>query len=193
MILDPALSLARKGALASVGAVALAGDTVAETFERLAARGEKAERAVRVRLRLATADVRADIAENQEQVVAESKERLAGVRGVVEGGLGRLADMLNLPTQRAVLKLNDEVARLSTQIDQIRAQTRRQARAVEVAQGAVEPLPGYDKLNAEHVVEQLQALPEPKLLAVQNYEQTHSNRVTVLRAVDKLLEPKPEA
>jgi hypothetical protein len=193
MILDPALSLVRKSALASVGAVALTGDTVAETFERLAARGEKAERAVRVRLRLATADVRADIAENQEQVVAESKERLAGVRGVVEGGLGRLADMLNLPTQRAVLKLNDEVARLSTQIDQIRAQTRRQARAVELAQGAVEPLPGYDKLNAEHVVEQLQALPEPKLLAVQNYEQTHSNRVTVLRAVDKLLEPKPEA
>lgn len=193
MILDPALSLARKSALASVGAVALTGDTVAETFERLAARGEKAERAVRVRLRLATADVRADIAENQEQVVAESKERLAGVRGMVEGGLGRLADMLNLPTQRAVLKLNDEVARLSTQIDQIRAQTRRQARAVEVAQGAVEPLPGYDKLNAEHVVEQLQALPEPKLLAVRNYEQTHGNRVTVLRAVDKLLEPKPEA
>lgn len=193
MILDPALSLARKSALASVGAVALTGDTVAETFERLAARGEKAERAVRVRLRLATADVRADIAENQEQVVAESKERLAGVRGMVEGGLGRLADMLNLPTQRAVLKLNDEVARLSTQIDQIRAQTRRQARAVELAQGAVEPLPGYDKLNAEHVVEQLQALPEPKLLAVRNYEQTHGNRVTVLRAVDKLLEPKPEA
>lgn len=192
MILDPALSLARKSALAYVGAVALTSDTVAETFDRLAVRGEKAERAVRVRLRLATADVRADIAENQEQVVAESKERLAGLRGMVEGGLGRLADALNLPTQRAVLQLNDEVARLSTQIDQIRAQSRRQARAVEVAQGAVEPLPGYDKLNAEHVVEQLQALPEPKLLAVRNYEQTHSNRVTVLRAVDKLLEPKPE-
>jgi poly(hydroxyalkanoate) granule-associated protein len=192
MILDPALSLARKSALASVGAVALTGDTVAETFERLAARGEKAERAVRVRLRLATADVRADIAENQEQVVAESKERLAGLRGVVEGGLGRLADMLNLPTQRSVLQLNDEVARLSVQIDQIRAQARRQARAVEVAQGAVEPLPGYDKLNAEHVVDQLQTLPEPKLLAVRNYEQTHGNRVTVLRAVDKLLEPKPD-
>jgi hypothetical protein len=192
MILDPALSLARRSALASVGAVALTTDTVAETFDRLAVRGEKAERAVRVKLRLATADVRADIAENQEQVVAESKERIAGIRGVVEGGLGRLADMLNLPTQRAVLKLNDEVARLSEQIDQIRAQARRQARAVEVAQGAVEPLPGYDKLNAEHVVEQLQTLPEPKLLAVRNYEQTHSNRVTVLRAVDKLLEPKPE-
>jgi hypothetical protein len=192
MILDPALSLARKSALASVGAVALTGDTVADTFERLAARGEKAERAVRVRLRLATADVRADIAENQEQVVAESKQRIAGLRGMVEGGLGRLAGLLNLPTQGAVLQLNDEVARLSTQIDQIRAQARRQARAVEVAQGAVEPLPGYDKLNAEHVLDQLQTLPEPKLLAVRNYEQTHGNRVTVLRAVDKLLEAKPE-
>ena len=193
MILDPAINLARRSALAYVGAVALTSDTVADTFDRLAVRGEKAERAVRVRLRLATADVRADIAENQEQVVAESKERLAGVRGVVEGGLGRLADMLNLPTQRAVLQLNDEVARLSAQIDQIRAQSRRQARAVEVAQGAVEPLPGYDKLNAEHVVDQLQTLPEPKLLAVRNYEQTHGNRVTVLRAIDKLLEPKAEA
>ena len=39
MIFDPALSLARKSALASVGAVALTGDTLTSTVNRLATRG----------------------------------------------------------------------------------------------------------------------------------------------------------
>ncbi|HEU5098499.1 MAG TPA: hypothetical protein VFU22_05740 [Roseiflexaceae bacterium] len=188
MILDPALNLARKSALAYVGAIALTSDTLVDTVNRLAKRGAQTERTVRTKLRLGTADVQAGIAENKEQ----AKEGIAGVRGVVESRLRQLADMLNLPTQRAVMQLNEEVTRLSTQIDQIRAQARRQARTVEVAQGAVEPLPGYDKLNAEHVVDQLPTLSEPKLLAVRNYEQIHGNRVTVLRAVDKLLEAKTE-
>jgi poly(hydroxyalkanoate) granule-associated protein len=193
MILDPALNLARKSALASVGAVALTSDTLSNTIDRLATRGAQVERAARVRLRLATADVRADIAENQEQLVVESKERIAEMGGMVEQGLDRLVGMLNLPTQRTVDQLNSEVARLSAQIDQIRAQTRRQVRATEVAQGTIEPLPGYDKLNAEQVLDQLPTLTETKLLAVRNYEQTHGNRVTVLRAVDKQLEAKAEA
>jgi len=193
MILDPALNLARKSALASIGAVALTSDTLTDTIDRLAARGAKVERAARARLRTASADVHADIAENQEQLVVESKERIAGVRSIFDQGLDQLATLLNLPTQSTVEQLNGEVARLSAQIDQIRAQARRQARVVEVAQGAIEPLPGYDKLNAEHVIDLLPTLSEPKLLAVRNYEQTHGNRVTVLRAIDKLIEAKAEA
>ena len=34
---------------------------------------------------------------------------------------------------------------------------------------------------------------EPQLLAVQSYEQSHGNRVTVLRAIEKLREAKAEA
>jgi len=193
MILDPALNLARKSALASIGAVALTSDMLTDTIDRLAARGAKVERAARARLRTASADVHADIAENQEQLVVESKERIAGVRSIFDQGLDQLATLLNLPTQSTVEQLNGEVARLSAQIDQIRAQARRQARVVEVAQGAIEPLPGYDKLKAEHVIDLLPTLSEPKLLAVRNYEQTHGNRVTVLRAIDKLIEAKAEA
>jgi len=96
-----------------------------------------------------------------------------------------------LPTQSSIEQLNAEVARLSAQIDQIRAAAHRQARSTHEAQTG--PLPGYDKLNAERVVDLLPTLTEPQLLAVQNYEQTHGNRVTVLHAIDKLIEAKAEA
>jgi len=193
MILDPALNLARKSALASVGAVALTGDTLAGTFERLAARGARVERAAREKLRTTAADARADVAERKEQIVAENKDRIAEARGVFEQMRDRLIDILHLPTQTAVEQLNGEVARLSAQIDKLRAAARRQPRAAAQAPAVSEPTPGYEKLNAERVNEMLPTLSEPTLLAVRDYEQTHSNRVTVLRAIDRLTEGKAEA
>ena len=75
------------------------------------------------------------------------------------------------------------MVRLSIQIDGLRRQTQ----AVE------EPLPGYDQLNAESVINLLPSLSEQKLLAVRNYEQVHNSRITVLRAIDKQIEAKVEA
>ena len=49
------------------------------------------------------------------------------------------------------------------------------------------------KLNAERVAELLPTLDEAQLRTVQTYEQAHGNRVTVLRAIDKLIEAKAEA
>jgi hypothetical protein len=43
------------------------------------------------------------------------------------------------------------------------------------------------------VVELLPTLDELQLLALQIYEQSHANRVTVLRAIDKLREARAEA
>jgi poly(hydroxyalkanoate) granule-associated protein len=190
---NPAIEVARKGALAYVGAIAMTGDTIRHSFDRLAKRGARVEKAARAKLQPTAEGVRADVEGGKEKIVEESKERIAEARGVFEQARDRLIDMLHLPTQTSVELLNGEVAHLSAEIDKLRAATRRQAKAVQEAQGAVEPTPGYDKLNVEHAVELLSTLPESKLLAVRNYEQTHSNRVTVLRAIDKLLEPKAEA
>ena len=182
MILNPALTLARKSALTSVGAVALTGDTLTSAVDRFAARGAQ--------LRTTVMNGHADVATLEEQVLPASEEQLAKLRGIFEQGRDRLLGALNLPTQSSVEQLKTEVARLSAQIDQIRAAARRQARAADEAQAS--PLPGYDKLNAERVVELLPTLAEPQLQAVQTYEQAHGNRVTVLRAIDKLNEAKAE-
>ena len=185
MILDPAFDLARKSALASVGAVALTGDTLSNAVDRFAARGAQ--------LQTTATNGKVDVVKHPEQVLPVSEKQLAKLRSLFEQVRDRLLDMLNLPTQSSVEQLNAEVARLSAQIDQLRAAARRQAKAAAEAPAVSEPTPGYDKLNVEHAVELLATLPESKLLAVRNYEQAHGNRVTVLRAIDKLLEPKAEA
>jgi hypothetical protein len=183
MILDPALDLARKSALASVGAVALTGDTLTGTFDRFAARGAQ--------VRKSATNGHADEAPRKPQLLSASDKQLAKLRGLFEQGRDQLISALNLPTQSSIEQLNTEVARLSAQIDQIRAAARRQAKAAQEA--PAEPLPGYDKLNVERAVDLLPTLAEAQLLAVQAYEQAHGNRITVLRAIDKLIEAKAEA
>lgn len=187
MILDPALTLARKSALASVGAVALTGDTLTSTVNRLATRGAQVSKSA--------TNGHLDAAKLQEQVLPMSAEQVAKLRNIFEQGRDRLIGALNLPTQTSVEELKTEVARLSAQIDQLRVAARRQAKAaadpsIPQDSAPAEPLPGYDKLNVERAVDLLPTLDEAQLLAVQTYEQAHGNRVTVLRAIDKLNEAK---
>jgi polyhydroxyalkanoate synthesis regulator phasin len=174
MILDPALNIARKGVLAYVGAVALTGDQVMETLNRLARRGEQATHGVRSQVRQTLRTVREEVVEGQEQ--------LADVRLDITSRRDQLLETLNIPTQTSVLELNAQIARLAAQLDELRATLRRRE-----AQVPAEPLPGYDKLNADAIIDRLPKLEEPALLALRAYEQQHANRVTVLRAVERAL------
>jgi polyhydroxyalkanoate synthesis regulator phasin len=190
MIVDPALTLARKSALAYVGAVALTGDTLTSTVNQLATRGAQVSKRV--------TNGHLDVAKLQKQVVPVSEEQIAKVRELLEQSRDKVIGALNLPTQSSVEELKTEVARLSAQIDQLRVAARRQTKVAAdpaIAHDSVqaEPVPGYDKLNVERAVDLLPTLDEAQLLAVQTYEQTHGNRVTVLRAIDKLREAKAEA
>jgi hypothetical protein len=184
MILDPALTLARKSALASVGAVAFTGDTLTSTVNRFATRGAQISKGA--------ANGYLDVAKLPKQLVPVSDAQVAKLSSLFEQARDRLIGALNLPTQSSVEELKTEVARLSAQIDQLRAAARRQAKAADAslpqASAQPEPLPGYDKLNVERAVDLLPTLTATQLLAVQTYEQTHGNRVTVLRAIDKLNE-----
>ncbi len=49
------------------------------------------------------------------------------------------------------------------------------------------PVPGYDALNAKQAVAIVADLGEADLLALQQYEQAHRNRITVLRAIEAAL------
>jgi hypothetical protein len=190
MILDPVLTLARKSALVSVGAVALTGDTLTSTVDRFAARGAQ--------MRKSATNGHVVVAADQKQVVPVSEEQPSKLRELFEQGRDRLIGALSLPTQSSVEELKAEVARLSAQLDQFRAAGRRQAKAngdASISQGSApaEPVPGYDNLNVERVIDLLPTLGESQLLAVQVYEQAHGNRVTVLRAITKLLDAHTEA
>jgi hypothetical protein len=183
VILDPALTLARKSALAYVGALALTGDTLTHAVDRFAARGAQ--------LRKSATNEQADADKLPRLAVPLSDEQLGKLSEMIEQGRDWLIATLNLPTQSSVEELKTEVARLSAQIEQMRAAARRQAKAI--AEVHAEPLPDYDKLNVERVGDLLPTLNEAQLLAVQIYEQAHGNRVTVLRAIEKLREAKTEA
>ncbi len=172
MILDPAMNIARKGVLAYIGAIALTGDQVAQTLDRLAKRGEQASKGVRSQLRGTLRTVREELVEGQEQVT-DAQLDLTSRRD-------QLLETLNIPSQTAVLELNAQVARLAAQIDELRGTLRRR-------EAPAEPLPGYDKLTADAIVDRLPKLEEPALLALRAYEQQHANRVTVLRAVERAL------
>jgi hypothetical protein len=55
----------------------------------------------------------------------------------------------------------------------------------------VEPIPGYESLNAEQVVARLQELPQSTLVKVKNYETAHQARTTVLDRVESLSGDEP--
>lgn len=173
-VLDTTTMLVRKSTLAYIGALALSGDAVRESFGQLAQRGKRAERAALAQLRQLTGQARhaagAPLADGQEQI-SEARSFLMQRRN-------RVLEAFGLPTQDGLRELNSQVERLSAAIDDLRTKSRRQK---------PEPLPGYDKMNVDTVLSQLPKLDEPALYAVQAYELTNQNRVTVLRAVDRTL------
>ena len=194
MALNPG-NIARKGALAYVGAIALTGDQVTKSVDQLATRGAKIEHDARERFAKIEKSTRAQFAKvtgtSHEEVVEPVEAPVAPAEhaaSAFEKGRDRLLEVLSLPTHEDIVKLNQEIDRLSAEIDQLRKQSRRaKAAVVAPAIDGAPPLPGYEKLNVESVVDKLPALDEAKLLAVCAYEQEHGKRVTVLRAVERAL------
>jgi polyhydroxyalkanoate synthesis regulator phasin len=186
MILDPALSVARRGALAYVGAIALTSDFVSTTIEKFAKRGTTAQQAALEQFKATIRRLRPESAPKPEgEQVAKAEQMLAQRRD-------QLLSALNIPTQSTLHSLNAQVDHLSAAIDELRTQARRAKTEPPVAPAA-EPLPGYDKMNVDTVVSQLSKFDETGLKEVRAYEQAHGKRVTVLRAIDERLAIPVEA
>lgn len=91
-----------KAFLAGIGALDLAREEVEKTVERLAARGEKARRERRERLR---------------EALARRRARLGRLEAKVDRGLNALVRRLNVPTKGDIEALNAKVEELSRKID----------------------------------------------------------------------------
>src|SRR5581483_219231 len=119
MILDPALSVARRGALAYVGAIALTSDFVSTTIEKFAKRGTTAQQAALEQFKATIRRLRPESAPKPEgEQVAKAEQMLAQRRD-------QLLSALNIPTQSTLHSLNAQVDHLSAAIDELRTQARR--------------------------------------------------------------------
>lgn len=189
MILETVKSTARTGALASIGAVALAGDVVSEAFDDAVRSGEHTLAELRVSLE------QSRVYKTFESEGTALRERLgtpvSRVASELQHAQGRLMDNLDLPARTAIVRLDGEVARLSALVDEMRAgkagAPKAVASRVRMAEPLPEPLPDYDTMNVDTVVSRLHKLGEAELLAVRAYEQQNSGRITVLRAVERTL------
>lgn len=175
--IETASNVARKGALAYVGALALTGDAARGTFERLSKRGANAQHTLREQAQKLANRLRRQASAPAEAELAAPE---AGPSFLAKGR-DQLLDRLQIPTQASLAELNSEIERLSAAIDDLRVKSRRQAPTM------AEPLPGYEKMNVDTVLSRLPKLDEAGLLAVQAYEQAHQGRVTVLRGVERTL------
>jgi polyhydroxyalkanoate synthesis regulator phasin len=167
MILDPILSTARRSALASIGAVALARDTFSEAVDQLARRGEQTRRGAQKRFQAVERQVRVE--------VHHGEERAEDIRDQV-------LTLLHVPSQSDIQRLYAQVEHLCVEIDALYG-ARQRAQSVVID----EPLPGYSKLNAESIIERIPELNTQTLLTLRAYEQAHGRRVTVLRAAERTL------
>jgi len=149
MVLDPALKVARRGALAYVGALALTRDTVVDTVEKFAEHGAPVERAVRTRLNEATAAARRRFEQATSRLRRPAKPDTTPTSpaDLLVTGRDRLLDALNIPTQRALHELNDQLDILGAAIEELRTQ-RRLPKPAELP----EPLPGYDMQRVDVVI-----------------------------------------
>ncbi|MEM8535104.1 MAG: phasin family protein [Chloroflexota bacterium] len=175
---NPIVDTAQKSVRASVGAVALVGDHITETFNKFTDRGKVVEQNAQDWFKETTGQVNGNVSEGERLVeanVTKAQDQFEQIREQV-------FDTFNLPSYTSVQVLNEQIAHLSVQIDDLYDEVLGVAPVVPTV-----PLTDYDKLNAETIIDQLPQYDEPTLLAIRDYEKAHNNRVTVLRTLERLL------
>lgn len=152
-----------------------------EAAERLQARAEQLREArarVQRRIREEAGDVE-EAGDRTESRVRESAEIGLKVLKVletrIETMLTELVDMGRRELNEIEDRIDELVERLDTELEE-----------------EIHPIPGYDELNVEEVTAALPRLDEMQLRTVRAYEVNHSNRVTVLRAIDEQLAERDE-
>jgi uncharacterized protein YjbJ (UPF0337 family) len=79
----------------------------------------------------------------------------------------------------------EQAAREQEAADRAQQRADRKAEEVErLERGGTEPLPGYDRLNADEAISQLDGLSDPELAEVETYERRNQDRKTVLDAIE---------
>jgi TolA-binding protein len=104
----------------------------------------------------------------------------------LESQVERVLDRLGIPSRERIIRLSNELEALSLKID-----ARFGAQGVPAASAAEESLPiaNYAELNVREVNAALEGLSMDELALIKAYELTHENRVTVLRELERRMEP----
>lgn len=164
-------------------------------FDKAEDRGEKLEAAANRR----TEKVRTQAEEQLkaveariEKVRSRFSKRAEKVEEAIEEDLEnqveRVLERLGIPSRERISKLSAEIEALSQKID---AQLAAKQEVVVPIENAAPMLPiaNYSEMTAKEIVPQLEKLTKDELAVVKRYEENTQARVTVLREIDRLLEP----
>lgn len=123
-----------------------------------------------------------------EEVSHESAGVGKGLEAQVQQQVEQVLNRLGIPSRDRLEKLSREIQELNARLD---AQLATPANATEEPPVQEEaPLSGYNTLTGKEVIHHLPALDLAQLQLLRNYEATHANRVTVLRAVDEQIKER---
>ena len=100
---------AGKLVLASIGAVALAGDSLKVLLDRMVERGEEVQEDARKRA--------SELKEKGQRLTGRETQKVETVLGTMN--LPTKADIESLPTKSDIQSLHDQLAALSTKVDQL--------------------------------------------------------------------------
>jgi hypothetical protein len=205
--------LARRLALTSAGAVALAYDTGKSTLAGSSQWLDKAEQRGE--------EVQQDVAKLTSDLENQATSEAKKLRESISDRLGRLdrqamsqADQVSAEAKQNAVRMTEEAknlgksweSQIQQQVEQVllrlgiptRDQLEQIGRDINElsakldtymarlgpAASAIPPLPDYDALNAKDILAQMPALTLEQLESLRAYEVDHANRVTVLREVD---------
>lgn len=139
-------------------------------------------------------EIEAEIIALARDAEEEMKERLASLRP--KGGVLRSPmATINAVAKRVRNRVDARLERYGVRPAEVPVQEIKITRSEPVTDSATvgseisPPWADYGSMTAKDIVRRLSDLDEVQLRAVDAYEATHANRITVLRAVAKLLDP----
>lgn len=165
----------RKAMLTALGVAGYAYDGVIALWHEAGEFAVKAEK----RGEKMEAEFNHSVQKVQDQVTDQVKLR----RGQIEGTLNDVTKEV----QSAGKSVEDRVQKTFSSLKMGDAKT------VSVGDVKIEveipdlPLPNYDELNAQALIDQLSSMDEAMLTKLRDYEAAHKNRVTVMRDIEERL------
>lgn len=185
MAYDEAAAILERGRKLIAEAESRGENIESEATERVqAVRTQAQDRIKKVESRLE--NLRGQAKKEVEEVESKVSKVESKMDRELESQVERVLERLGIPSRERIIRLSNELESLSLKID-----AKFGAQGVPAASAAEEnlPIPNYAELNVREVNAALDGLSMDELALIKAYELTHENRVTVLREVERRMEP----
>jgi F0F1-type ATP synthase membrane subunit b/b' len=188
----------RKVVLAYAGLLGMAYDETKSLMERgekmldeATERGEKVSETamsqvkdVRNRVEHQVEDVTKTVEGRVEGITTRVRKQMNRTQSMatkeIEGQVKQVLKSLDLPSRDRLNKLSKEIDALTAKID---------TQLVVATEGMELPIADYDSLTVKEINAKLDGLSIDELAKIQTYEAAHANRVTIMREMERRLEP----